>query len=1439
MFLIFDTETTGLPLNYNAPLTDFDNWPRAVQISWQLHDETGKLIHAKNFIIRPEGFTIPFKAAQIHRITTEYALAEGVPLEEALSCFNEDLLKCQFIVGHNIDFDINILGAEFLRKKMNTTLTKKQSLDTQKLATNYCALPGGRGGKFKWPKLGELHQKLFDETILDAHNAIADVEATTRCFFQLVLLQVIRIENIAIDKNIISYLNAISHDILSKINGKAAPKTAPIAPEIIEQTEVIPQDTSASFVHLHCHSQFSLEPSISDIDSLINAAKNNGMKAVALTDHGNLYGAFIFVQKALAKGIKPILGCEFYLTQDAQDKKNKNNGYTQVLIAKNKAGYHHLIHLSTFSFVEGFYYVPRIDKEILLQYKENLIATTGSLRSEIPHLLLHVGEEQAKQAFLWWQQEFGENFYVELQNHGLEEEAYVNKILIEWANQYGVKYFAANNTYFNEKEQFETHQILQCIIDGNTMDMPIGKGRGFRFALPNNEYYFKSIEAMQALFSDLPLAIENTEYIANQIEQYDLKHEILLPKFPIPEGFENENEYLRHLTFKGAEKRYPNLNNEIIDRLNFELSIIKKTGYPGYFLIVHDICAEARNRNVLVGPGRGSAAGSAVAYCLAITDVDPIKYNLLFERFLNPDRVSMPDIDIDFDDKGRGKVMQYVLEKYGENQVAQIITYGTMAAKSALRNVARVLSFSVQETNVIAKILPEFVFKVESFAKNPLKKLIQNPNAYQELESYYQENKSSVKIEELQLAQRFIELSKSATKEAQVLQQAAWLEGTIRNTGVHACGVIVAPDNLRNYVPLKSMDEGDIKLLIQYDNSVAEDAGLLKIDFLGLSTLTIIEDTIQLIQKTKKIKIEREKIPFTDTNTFELFQQGKTIGVFQYESVGMQKNLRDLMPDKFEDLIAMNALYRPGPIKYIPEYIKRKNGISTIEYDLPEMEELLSETYGITVYQEQVMLLSQSLAGFTKGQADELRKAMGKKLKDKIDKLQPLFIGGCVKNGHPEKVVEKIWKDWESFAQYAFNKSHSTCYAVLGFQTAYLKANYPAEFMAAVLSNNMNDIKQVTFFMDECKNMGLKVLGPSVNESEYRFTVNAYDEIRFGLGAIKGVGEGAVESIVAARQSEGAFHHIFDFTSRIDLRQANKRTLESLILAGAFDEFTDIHRAQYFHDENGASLIEKAIKYGNTHQAEKNSAQNSLFGELSPAKIMLPEIPKIEPWSILEKLKREKEVLGIYLSEHPLDTFKLHIKHCCNTNIAQLEDIDSLRNLNEIVFAGMVTDCGHFVSKAGKNYGTITVEDYSSSKKFMLFGDTYLQCKNYLNTGYFLLVKGNIQKKMFQKNNENSSPQEEPFEFRITSIEMLADALEKYKTYVEIIMNIDDIHEDMIREFLEITQKNQGNFIIKLSFFNPKNQEKASMISQKYKVDFNEEFVEKIKHLFSVDPILN
>jgi DNA polymerase III subunit alpha len=1274
MFLIFDTETTGLPLNYNAPISDLNNWPRVVQISWQLHELNGKLIEANNFIIKPEGYTIPFNAEKVHGISTQRAKEEGVDLKWVLESFNNAVEQAQYVAGHNISFDLNITGAEFLRKQVATNLNNKKTLDTQLSSTDYCALPGGRGGKYKYPKLEELHQKLFGSKFSEAHNAVADVEATTRCFFKLIQLNIIKVQGVSVTDSTMKYLNEIAPEILNSINkaknNKQETKETVHDSEsenLNHKSEIV--NHKSSFIHLHCHSQFSLLPAATSIEDLVTLAKKNNMPAVALTDHGNLYGAFIFVNECVKAGIKPIIGCEFYLCQDRFDKKNKDNGYNQVLLAKNKKGYQNLIKLSSLSFTEGFYYVPRIDKELLLKYKDYLIATTGSVSGEIPSLILNVGETQAEEAFVWWKENFGDDFYVELNRHGQQEEEHVNNILLKWCRKYDVKYFAANNTYYNSQKESETHDILLCIINSELKETPVGRGRGYRFGFSNNEYHFRSSEEMVELFKDVPEAINNTIEIAEKIETYELKRKVLLPKFDIPAGFNNENEYLRHITYEGAKKRYKEISPEIKARIDFELDTVTGSGYAGYFLIVQDFTGKAREMNVWVGPGRGSAAGSVVAYCTGITNVDPIKYDLLFERFLNPERVSMPDIDIDFDDRGRNKVMNYVIEKYGSNKVAQIVTYGTMAAKSSIRNTARALNLPLHEADRLAKQFPDFLAAHKPFKKGPLRTLVYNPKALDEV-------KSNISGEEYKLALEFRKISEENSLHGETLRQAALLEGSVRNTGVHACGVIITPEDISDFVPVKSVENTGISLATQFDNDVAESAGLLKMDFLGLNTLTIINDALELIKERHGIWINPDEIPLDDTITYELFQRGETVGIFQYESPGMQKHMKNLKPDKFDDLIAMNALYRPGPMAYIDTFINRKHGREPIQYDLADMEEYLKDTYGVTVYQEQVMLLSQKLAGFSKGKADELRKAMGKKIRAKLDELKPLFIEGCSKNGHAIKIAEKIWKDWEAFAEYAFNKSHSTCYAVVAFHTAYLKANYTAEYMASVLSNNMNDIKQVSFFMEECKRMGLKVLGPDINESSYRFTVNKTGEIRFGLGAIKGVGEGAVESIVHERKTNGAFVNVFDLTSRVDLRQANKKTLEALALAGAFDSFKEFHRAQYFAQENETTLLEKAIRYGNMIQENKNSAQVSLFGEATNIAVALPRIPQCDEWGLMEKLSKEKEVVGIYISEHPLDSFKLTIEYCCSASLADLKEMEKIKGA-ELKLAGMVSDFSH------------------------------------------------------------------------------------------------------------------------------------------------------------------
>ncbi|MDH5381635.1 MAG: DNA polymerase III subunit alpha, partial [Cyclobacteriaceae bacterium] len=1052
MFIIFDTETTGLPKNSSAPPSDLENWPRLVQLAWQLHDGGGNLINRGNLIVKPEGFTIPFNAEKVHGISTKRAIEEGQEITSVLNAFAEDLNKARFLVGHNIGFDINIIEAELIRNKSIHSVLNRDTLDTSKEATQFCELPGGYGGKFKYPKLIELHEKLFGNKFDDAHDAAFDVDATAKCFFALVKRSVIKIQDLDI-----SELEYEAPELEEANFAKAKKKKA----EDLIKEESLAESIEAPFVHLQVHSQFSVLQATPNVKKLVEKAVEYKMPAIALTDLGNMFGAYKFVQQAELNGIKPIVGCEFFLSEERKTlkftKDNPDRRVQEILLAKNKQGYQNLVKLSSLAYMEGLYGLyPRIDKELITQYKDNLIAISGGLKSEVSQLILNVGEHQAEEAFQWWVEQFKDDFYIQLSRHGLQEEDHVNEILLSFAKKYNVKVVAGNDVYYLDKEDSNAHDVLLCIKEGEYQSTPIGRGRGFRPGFPNNEYYFKNQEEMKSLFSDIPEAIENVAEIVDKIESYTLKRDVLLPAFEIPENFvdpldqtdggkRGENAFLKHLAYEGAKNRYGELTEDITTRLDFELETIQNTGYPGYFLIVQDFTAKARELGVSVGPGRGSAAGSVVAYCIGITNVDPIKYDLLFERFLNPDRVSLPDIDIDFDDEGRDKVIKYVINKYGYQQVSQIITYGTMAAKSAIKDAGRVMELPLSETNAITKMVPD------------------RPNV--SLKKAFDE------VKELE------ELRKGTDLKGQVLKQAQILEGSVRNTGTHACGVIIAPHNLTNYIPVSTSKDSEM-LITQFDNSVIESAGMLKMDFLGLKTLTIIKTALKIIKKRNGIDIDIETIPLDDVTTYELYQKGLTTGTFQFESQGMQKHLKGLKPDKFEDLIAMNALYRPGPMEYIPNFIARKHGREEITYDLPEMEEYLAETYGITVYQEQVMLLSQKLANFSKGDADVLRKAMGKKDAKLLAKLKPQFLEGCASNGHPEKVAEKIWTDWEAFAAYAFNKSHSTCYSLIAYQTAYLKAHYPAEYMAAVLTHNQNNIEKVTFFMEECRNLEIKVLGP-------------------------------------------------------------------------------------------------------------------------------------------------------------------------------------------------------------------------------------------------------------------------------------------------------------------------------------------------------------------------
>lgn len=1420
MYLIFDTETTGLPRDYNAPMSDVDNWPRLVQLAWQLHDAKGKLISNHSYIIRPEGFTIPYNAEKVHGISTQRALKEGHDIKQILGIFEGEVRQAKHLVGHNVEFDVNVVGSEYFRAEATMPLTANQ-LDTKDISTEFCAIPGGRGGRFKWPTLTELHKKLFGKAFEDAHDAAYDVDATARCFFGLITHGVqapeagISVSEVIYEAPKLEAANFAQAKDDQKIAAKEVLKQAGKA-DISDLTDV-------PFTHLHVHSQYSVLQATSEIPAMVARAKSLGMPAIAMTDHGNMMGAFHFVKAAMAKDIKPILGCEFNLCRDRKNKSVKDDGYQTVLLAKNKAGYHNLAKLASYANIEGFYYLPRIDKELLLQYKGELIATTGGLWGEVPFLILNVGETQAEEAFVWWKEQFGDDFYVELNRHGIPEEEKVNEVLLGFAAKYNVKYFASNNTYYSEKSDAKAHDVLLCVKDGELYDKPkkyIGKrGREFRYGFPNDEFYIKTPEEMKKLFADLPEAIECTNEIANKVEGYQLAREVLLPAFGIPDEFidseddvdggkRGENAYLRHLTYVGAARRYKEITPEIEERLDFELATIKNTGYPGYFLIVQDFIVEARKMGVSVGPGRGSAAGSAVAYCTGITNIDPIAYNLLFERFLNPDRVSLPDIDIDFDDEGRQSVIDYVIRKYGSNQVAQIITYGTMAAKSAIRDTARVLNLPLAEAGRLASLVPDIKLKALFALAKDRSALSAKLKGQGEL---------------LAKADELIKISKGQDDAAKTINQATMLEGSVRNLGIHACGVIITPDDITNFVPVALAKDSDM-VCTQFDNSVVEDAGLLKMDFLGLKTLTLIKDAVKIVKERHGIQLDPEHFPIDDVKTYELFQRGETVGIFQYESAGMQKYMRELKPTVFADLIAMNALYRPGPIAYIPSFIKRKHGTEEIEYDLEDMKEYLEETYGITVYQEQVMLLSQKLAGFTKGEADVLRKAMGKKQKDVLDKMKPKFIDQASAKGHDAKKLSKIWTDWEAFASYAFNKSHSTCYAWIAYQTAYLKAHYPAEYLASVLSNNMNDISQVTFFMEECKRASIPVLGPDVNESNSGFTVNAAGEIRFGMAAIKGAGSGAVNEIIKEREKSGPFKNIFDFTKRVNSKALNKKTMEALAMAGGFDCFPQHHRRQYLEaSENDLNLIEKATRYAQKVQQEEESNQVSLFGGGDGnMEVPLPSVAPMEPFSQLQQLNIEKEVVGLYISGHPLDQYKLEIESFTNAALPDLNDLESLRSKSEIKLAGSVASFAHRTTKNGKPFGTLSMEDYQGAFTFFLFGEDYVKFKEYFMPGWFLFINGSVGSKRWAENE---------LEFKIHGMTLLSEIRGKMVKGLRVNIDLDDLSLDLMEKLERITEKYKGDAKLYFDVVDRKENIALELFSKRFSIDPSSEMIEELKEI--------
>lgn len=1102
------------------------------------------------------------------------------------------------------------------------------------------------------------------------------------------------------------------------------------------------------FIHLHVHSQYSVLDGQASVKALVDKAIANGMRGIALTDHGNMFGikeltdyvnkknkdvdgeikklkktieelksadavdqealseAETALKEAESKIFTPIIGCEMYVADnDMTDRSNKKDiGRHLIVLAKNQHGYHNLIKLVSNAWTDGYYYHPRTDKKQLEKYHEDLIVCSACLGGEVPKLITAGHIEEAEKSILWFKKVFGEDYYLELQRHKAtvaraNQEAYplqqeVNKVLIEMSKKHNIKLVCTNDVHFVNEEDAEAHDRLICVSTGTFLDDD-------KRMLYTKQEWMKTQEEMNELFADVPEALSNTQEVLDKVERYSIEHGPILPNFPLPEGFTDNNDYLRHLVLVGAEKRWgKNLTDEQKERIDFELDTIKNMGFPGYFLIVQDFIGAAREIGVSVGPGRGSAAGSAVAYCLGITQIDPIKYDLLFERFLNPDRISLPDIDIDFDDDGRADVLRYVTAKYGAEKVAHIITYGTMAAKSAIKDVARVSRLPLSESDRLTKMIPDKLPEVDGKAPK-----INLKNCYQY-------------VPELQH-----ELNYGEPIVRETLKYALALEGNVRNTGVHACGVIIGRDDITDWVPVATATDkdGEKVLVTQYEGSVIESTGLIKMDFLGLKTLSIIKEALLNIKERWGKDVDIDHIPLDDPKTYELYCEGRTTGTFQFESTGMQKYLRELHPSTFEDLIAMNALYRPGPMDYIPQFIARKKGIEPIVYDIPVMEKYLKDTYGVTVYQEQVMLLSRLLANFTRGQSDGLRKAMGKKIFAKLAELKPLFINGGKSNGYDEKVLEKIWSDWEKFASYAFNKSHATCYSWVAFQTAYLKANYPPEYMAAVLSRNLNDITKMTKFMDECKAMKVKVKGPDVNESRAKFSVNKAGEIRFGLAGIKGVGLNAVQAILDERDARGEYKSIFDLVERINLSMCNRKVLDNLALSGAFDCFEGVRREDFKADDFNPSFSEALIRYGQMYQMSKATQESSLFGEAETIDTAKPEMPGRPLWPDIERLNYEKDLVGMYLSAHPLDKYYLELTFGCSVRAKDFGTEDKTSE-KEYTIGGLVVEAKSLTSRTGSQFGIIKIEDYTGSAEIRLFGQDYINYNKYGIKGNAIIV---------------------------------------------------------------------------------------------------------------------
>jgi DNA polymerase-3 subunit alpha len=1194
------------------------------------------------------------------------------------------------------------------------------------------------------------------------------------------------------------------------------------------------------------------------LDALIEKAQKDGMRAMAITDHGNMFGIKEFYNKVAKKNskylptikdcekewnelndkadiltdeeltrirklsdkieecksalFKPILGCECYCARNGRLKKESKDdigGWHLILLAKNLTGYKNLIKIVSLGWTEGFYNRPRIDRELLEKYHEGLIATSACLGGEVARLIQNGLLDEAEASVLWFKNLFGSDYYLELQRHETNDEkadcsiypkqVEVNEVIISLARKHNIKLIATNDVHFINEEDAEAHDRLICLSTGKNLDDP----SRMRYS---KQEWMKTTSEMNAIFADIPEALRNTLEIAAKVEFYSIDNKPLMPDFPIPSGFTSADEYLRHLTMEGAARKYSMpFSSELTERIDFELATIQRMGFPGYFLIVQDFIREARKLEVSVGPGRGSAAGSVVAYCLGITDIDPIKYDLLFERFLNPDRISMPDIDVDFDDEGRALVLDYVSNKYGQEKVARIITYGTMATKSALKDVARVERVPLSEANRLAKLIPE---KLPNLKRITLKDAIAH-------------------IPELRDA---AEGGDHYVRET--LKYAQKLEGNVRNTGVHACGVIIGRNDISDIVPVstaKDKDTGEELLVTQYEGSLIEETGLIKMDFLGLKTLSIIKEAVENVYLTTGKKIDIDHIDMEDAKTFELYCQGRTTGTFQFESAGMQKNLKDLQPSRFEDLIAMNALYRPGPMDYIPSFIARRHGREQITYDIPEMERYLKDTYGITVYQEQVMLLSRTLANFTGGESDALRKAMGKKLIDKMNELKEKFFIGGKSNGHDESKLRKIWADWEKFAEYAFNKSHATCYSWVAYQTAYLKANYPSEYMAAILSRSLSNISDLTRFMDECKVMGIQVLPPDINESLLKFSVNKNGDIRFGMGAIKGLSEYAVLNIVEERNRGGLYKDIFDLVERINLSSCTKKSFEALALAGAFDTF-GIKREQYFAEgAKNEPFIDILLRYGSKFQQDKASTTNSLFGDANQITISKPEFPKFEAWSALEILNREKELVGIYLSAHPLDDYRIILEYICNTKVIELNDLASLQG-REILAGGIVTDARECYTKDGTHWGLLRLEDYSGSTEIRLFGKEYLTYANYFKLGCYLLIRAKAERHRWKQNE---------FDLRIGSIKLLQE--EKDKLIEKIIISIPILHieEPILNDLSEIIKQYPGSAQLYFKVTDREHNIFINLMSKDIKVKVTNQLIEFIKAHEYIDFTIN